>query len=571
MTGRLAPAFRIQPSSGTTVLTYIRTLQYLRLSQAGYLLRRKLLPAASVRKVPVDLCRRQDIHCLPFARPVSPDVEATDIQFLNNSRKIKTEVMDWRCADEAKLWRYNLHYFDYLHWASYSPETKNKFIDSWIQLNPVGVADAWEPYPVSLRTVNWIKYFLLTGQDCKVSKAWQRSLAEQLLWLEVNLEYHLLANHLLKNAKALIFSGVYFSGDMARRHLGKGMHLMLEEVAEQILPDGGHFERSPMYHCIVLEDVLDVVNLLNANAGLLRTEDLSMLKHAASRGLQFLEDVLGADGDIPLFNDSALGISPEPSELLAYGQRALNRCAEKKANVPSRVCLSDTGYFGYRCNGDSLLIDCGPIGPDYQPGHAHCDTLSYELCINGRRVIVDSGVHDYQMSELRQYVRSTAAHNTLRIDGMEQSEIWGAFRVARRAKPIFAELSDWQDGCLEFHGAHDGYCRLPGKPVHERHVRIESSGHWVFSDVVTGSGKHLIESFIHTHPDFNVSPESDHSFLIQDGDSPVARLQVDSECEISTVTGNYCPEFGKRIENQVVILSSLGQLPLSLSYSVEKI
>ena len=508
---------------------------------------------------------------MPFARPVSPDVEGSDIGFLNKTRKLGKVAMDWRCMDAAKLWRYNLHYFDYLHWDSHSREAKSELIDSWIRSNPAGAPDAWEPYPVSLRTVNWMKFFLLIGRDGEVSSTWKQSFAEQLLWLEVNLEYHLLANHLLKNAKALVFSGVYFCGDMARRHLGIGMHLMLEETAEQILADGGHFERSPMYHCIVLEDVLDVINLLNTNADLVMTADLDLLRRVASRGMRFLEDILGADGEIPLFNDAAFGISPEPSELLAYGQRVLGRRPAERPAGPTRVCLSDTGYYGYRYNGDSLLIDCGPIGPDYQPGHGHCDTLSYELCIDGRRVIVDSGVHDYEKSELRQYVRSTAAHNTVRIDGMEQSEIWGAFRVARRARPIFAELSDWQDGCLEFHGAHDGYCRLPGRPVHERHVRMESAGRWVFSDVVTGSGNHLIESFIHTHPDFNVSPESDHSFLIQDGESPVARVRVDSDCEISTVTGSYCPEFGKRFENLVLILSSHGQLPLSLSYSVEKI
>ena len=529
------------------------------------------MPAASARKVPDDLCRRHDIHCLPFARPVSPDVEEPDIQFLNKNRKMDLEAMDWRSANEAKLWRYNLHYFDYLHWDSYSPETKNSLIDSWIQSNPLGTVDAWEPYPVSLRTVNWIKYFLFIGQDGEVSETWQRSLAEQLRWLEANLEYQLLANHLLKNAKALIFSGMYFSGDMARRHLAKGLHLMLEEVAEQILADGGHFERSPMYHCIVLEDVLDVVNLLNANADLVKVEYLSVLRHTASRGLQFLEDILSADGDIPLFNDAALGVSPKPAELLAYGQRVLNWHADEKSDGLLRVCKPDTGYFGYRRGGDSLLIDCGPVGPDYQPGHAHCDTLSYELCINGRRVIVDSGVHDYEMSELRQYLRSTAAHNTVRIDGMEQSEIWSAFRMARRARPIFAELSGWQNGCLEFRGAHDGYCRLPGKPVHERQVRMESAGRWVFSDVVTGSGKHLLESFIHIHPDFDVSDEGHQTFLIQDGDTVVARLRVDSECEISFVTGSYCPEFGKRFENPVLILSSDGQLPLLLRYSVEKV
>ena len=95
-----------------------------------------------------------------------------------------------------------------------------------------------------------------------------------------------------------------------------------------------------------------------------------------------------------------------------------------------------SGYFVIRNLDDMLVVDCGEVGPDYQPGHAHCDTLSFELASDGRTIIVDSGVYDYEDSEMRRYVRSTRAHNTAMVDGCEQSEIWGAFRVARRARPI---------------------------------------------------------------------------------------------------------------------------------------
>ncbi len=97
---------------------------------------------------------------------------------------------------------------------------------------------------------------------------------------------------------------------------------------------------------------------------------------------------------------------------------------------------------------DMMVIDCGAIGPDYQPGHAHCDTLSYELAIDGRRVIVDSGVHDYEPTQHRAYARSTPAHNTVVIDGQEQSEMWGVFRVARRARPLPAYVRQETDGRL---------------------------------------------------------------------------------------------------------------------------
>ena len=140
----------------------------------------------------------------------------------------------------------------------------------------------------------------------------------------------------------------------------------------------------------------------------------------------------------------------------------------------SRSDLPWTGYFGYRHGGDSLIVDCGPVGPDYQPGHAHCDTLSYELHVGGVPIVVDSGTFDYEPGQFRHYLRSTAAHNTVRIDGQEQSEIWGQFRVARRARPVEAHLSDWAGGRLVFSGEHDGYRRLPGKPRHRREICIDS-------------------------------------------------------------------------------------------------
>jgi uncharacterized heparinase superfamily protein len=116
------------------------------------------------------------------------------------------------------------------------------------------------------------------------------------------------------------------------------------------------------------------------------------------------------------------------------------------------------------------------VGPDYQPGHTHCDTLSYELCVAGQRVVVDAGTHSYGLDEWRDLARRTSSHNTVQLDGCEQSEIWGAFRVGRRARPLRATLSAWQDGRLLFSGSHDGYRHLPGHPRHERRIVMVATG-----------------------------------------------------------------------------------------------
>src|SRR5262249_26234360 len=134
---------------------------------------------------------------------------------------------------------------------------------------------------------------------------------------------------------------------------------------------------------------------------------------------------------------------------------------------------AESGYYVCRNGEDVMILDCGSIGPDYQPGHAHCDTLSYELAINGRRVIVDSGVFDYEPSSERAYARSTRAHNTVVVDGEDQSEIWGVFRVARRAKPLRAFFEKQLNGSIRFEGTHDGYARLVGRPIHKRHMSYD--------------------------------------------------------------------------------------------------
>ncbi len=553
----------------TKFLLYARTISHFRRDQLWKMVLHRLLPTQNSLP-PVQYVGHRNLttrtHWLYLP---APSVDANEIRFLNVRRRISAAAFDWRAKEEPKLWRYNLHYFDYLHWSSYSGEMKSQLIDSWIAENPVGTEDAWEPYPLSLRIVNWIK-FMHSGADAHAfPEKWLQSLVLQSAWQSQNVEHHLLANHLLVNGKALVFAGLFFKGDAAGRLLQQGLEVMLREADEQFLADGGHFERSFQYHSLVLLDYLDVLNLLLANDGLVEDALVSVFSAAAERGLDFLRKVKSADGQIPLFNDSAFGIAPEPDELLSYGERILGKIFPKCVE-PLRVCMPDTGYFGYRSGGDSLILDCGPVGPDYQPGHAHCDTLSYELCVDGRRVIVDSGVFDYEPGEMRSYVRGTAAHNTVRIDRVDQSEIWAAFRVARRAYPASSELGDWQSGVLKFLGSHDGYLRLPGNVRHVREVTMDIVGRWSIADSIIGSGRHLAESFVHLHPDVRIDRRTAREFVLYIGETELV-LTVGPDTVISESSGWFCPEFGLRQRNTVLVLSKDEPLPFKLEYAIERI
>src|SRR5258708_27434423 len=131
-----------------------------------------------------------------------------------------------------------------------------------------------------------------------------------------------------------------------------------------------------------------------------------------------------------------------------------------------------------------MIADVGEIGPDHLPGHAHADTLSFEVSVRGEGVLVNAGTSTYEVSAGRQRQRGTAAHNTVVVDGVDSSEVWSSFRVARRARPL--AVSWGRDGAaLWLSAGHEGYRRLPGKVIHRRHWRLDPQG-LVVEDVLEG-------------------------------------------------------------------------------------
>lgn len=492
-----------------------------------------------------------------------------EFRFLNVSCQFPGGI-DWGCANVSKLWRYNLHYFDYVLDPCRPADWVEAVIADWVRKNPPGKSDGWEPYPVSLRVVNWIKFALTRSPGGVVGEGqWLDSLYQQLAWLERNVEHEILANHLLKNAKALVLGGAFFAGSSADRWLETGLRLFLREVEEQVLQDGGHYERSLMYHAIVVEDLLDVLNLAVASPGLVSEREAAMLEAKSRAGLEFLEELCCPDGEIPLFNDAAFGISATASALSEYGARVIGHGSLAHSAAPRLIDKPATGYFGYRAGDEMLLIDAGPIGPTYQPGHGHCDMLSFELVLDSQRVIVDSGVFSYENDELRHRLRGTAAHNTVRIDSEDQSDIWGAFRVGRRAKPFGIALDAQLPERFVLRAAHDGYRHLTGHPIHERTFTCDIGRRWAIADLVLGQGRHHVESFIHIHPDIRVRYEAEAFVLFGDGDTPICRIRVDG-ADVELVSSIYCPEFGMRQESCAIRMSLNARLPAALGYTIER-
>jgi uncharacterized heparinase superfamily protein len=551
---------------------YLRTARHLRARQIAFQVLRRVMPARTAPHPPEPPATRPPAAGARFIEPATGDAtfEPLRFRFIGLERDFRSRGVDWACADMPRLWRYNLHYFDWMLDPRRAPESTLRLTHDWLLHNPPGTPDTWDPYVLSLRVVNWVKYALSTPVPLTREAAWLESLWSQSAWLHGNLEHHILANHLFKNLKALLFASAFFDDAQASRWRRTGERLLGEQLIEQTLADGGHFERSPMYHAIFTEDLLDLLALERALPGSLAPESITRLTEKAAACLAFLADMVHPDGEISLFNDSAVGIAAAPARLFAYGTRLLGPGAPAARPVNALVQRADSGYFGWQGTRDAWLIDCGPISVDYQPGHAHCDLLSYELSFDDHRIVVDRGVFDYESGRRRQQARCTSGHNTVMVDGHEQSEIWGVFRVGRRARPLLARLQQTGEE-VRFEGAHDGYRHLAGEVLHRRTARYVIHGRLEVTDTLTGGGSHTMDNFIHLAPGLTAERCNCAIGVRNAAGQQIAAIEVRGGPEVSIETDEHYPEFGRAERSVLIRLRSGGRLPLEQHYSIERL
>lgn len=449
-------------------------------------------------------------------------------------------------AKRSRLWQYHLHYFDYARdlaidnadvtWDDDRALLRGWMRD-WLQRFPPGANIAWDAFTISARLVNWcIAEAVFAYRDERVLEC----MFQQSEWLLRHLEYDISANHLLKNAVALTVAGTVLGTRMA----DQGLRLLESEVRAQVLPDGGHYERSPMYHALVLEDLLIAYAVL--------PEKPAWLGDAIARMAGWLEAVCHPDGDIPLFCDAALNASPRPAALIALAARVIDRPPETPEDRGgTSYFLQDSGYavLAPANRRGWMILKTAPPAPDHQPGHAHCDLFSYEFSAKGRRMIVDSGTHGYAGSRHRVYCRSTAAHNTVQVGAQEQHECWSTFRVGRRAQVL---RCDWTDHSID--AEHDGFA--PG--IHRRRATFDGKHTWRIEDTVAGATEDW-RSYVHLHPDVTTTSMDDGPGyrLTRDGACLFLVPEADTGCTLQPADagGLYCPEFGIALPAPVLVFT----------------
>lgn len=437
--------------------------------------------------------------------------------YLNNKRftflnlEHSFEDIDWNYFPNGKLWTYNITYFDFLNQNDMTQEIGIELINDFIKKEAT-LKDAIEPFPISLRGINWIKF--LTYHKIK-DKNISDLLYKHYMVLFDNLEYHLLGNHLLENGYSLLFGAYYFQDESLYQ---KAKEILKTELDEQILDDGAHFELTPMYHQIMFFRLLDCINLVKNN-DYKNQELLEFLQNKASNMLSWLENITFNNGDIPLLNDSAYEIAPTSNDLFDYASR-LN-IQSKKLN------LTQSGYRKITLEDYECILDIGNIGPDYIPGHAHSDTFNFVINYKNKPFIIDTGLSTYETNQRRTTERSTQSHNTVEINGKDQSEVWGGFRVANRAKIIrFDEKQN------SISASHDGY----------KKDGITHTRNWIFEnnkltikDTLTNKADAIAR--IHFHP--NITKE----MIIQ---------SIKTNKEFSFNTYQYAPKFNTLIDAIVI-------------------
>ena len=535
----------------------LRTVRHLRPAQVAHRVRLRAQRAAFARvpaALPVVVRQRvgERVGWPPgfvpldaIAMPPGPSAEvaaAGQFRFLEDGRSLG-DPPDWLQAAVPQLWRFHLHYFEWA-WAfaahgdrAWAAAAFARLWRSWRHGTRPAAGDAWSPYVVSMRAWALCGVYDTLVAGGPDAQDYVADLARHAAFIRAHLELDVGGNHLLKNLKALVGLGVFLDDAvLVARALGR----LERELDVQVLADGGHYERSPSYHCQVLGDLIDSRELVRATG----RGDPARLDDAVGAMRRWLGVMLMPDGDVPLFNDCTL-----------VGHDRITALSPDRPPLEPLRVLEPSGYVVVRPDGRvHLVADVGPPSPPDLPAHAHADCLSFELAIDGRRAVVDSGTSTYQAGARRAYERSTRAHNTVEIDGADQTEVWGAFRAARRAEGRLLGAEQTGD-VVEVKATHDGYRRLPGRPHHVRTWLVSASRLEVRDDV-GGGGRHRVAAWLHLAP--GVDPARVSVLGPED-------VVVETVAAGSAPAGLVATAFGALQPSAAVVATVDGDMPVSLT------
>ena len=536
-----------------------------------------------------------------------------DFRFRGRAFTFVGEV-DWQAPPGGNIsweWDLNRHrYFVTLGTAYYysrDPQYLDKLAalwEQWIAANPVCRTPAWQqPFEVASRLRNWMWAYFLLERSGKVHPALLDRLKTALRdhgdYLYSNLEYHWPNNHLLLEVKTLYEYALLFPElDRDGRITVRSRRVLVHEIESQILPDGGHAELCSMYHRIIAGELGELA-VLCCRLG----QPLSaQLEERIRKSVEFSRALLPESGNAPLLGDSAGDDTnlrfdfhaSEPSEL-TYWIRweeagapfplAQRKACGRQPGAPSLQIFPDSGYAFLTAGNEDhrlhLTFDFGPFSQCASPNHAHADALSFALYAGGQPLLVDPGVylpwHDDGSWAL--HFRSSTAHNTLRVDEKEQSELSRQADVGRTAmvRLIDYETSDREvqitAECVPYWSDRTQVC-------HRRTVSMRDDGRISVRDRVLGSGRHRLEWYFHAASQIDLSEACIGGFVLLAPQARKELARVHAHAPkippLKLVCGQTEPRQGwislnsaEVLPAYVAIYSAEVELPFSIDFEIE--
>jgi uncharacterized heparinase superfamily protein len=530
-----------------TSLKYINTLKYLTLSQIFWQCRYRVYKSKLSNIEYSGDCASVGSNDFFWTEKLSY-VDDSSISLININKKYTLPGI-WKNVTVDDLWLYNVHYFDFLNNDLVCSKLKLILVNNWISFNnssSVGL----QAYPTSLRIVNWIKWYIKNDikNDINNDKI-IASIYSQIILLSKNLEFHISGNHLMSNIKALIISGLFFgcSKSVCNSIYHNGMRLLSREIKNQILECGGHYELSPMYHNIVLEDLLDIVHFHYIYK---KKFDLYLIE-IIKKMLFWSYGLSHPDSEVSFFNDSVIGISSKYSNLNKYAEAlGITTTFDKE------FIAEFDGYFIAKQEGLDLKFDAANIGAMSQPGHAHADTLSFELSIDNHRVFVNSGISTYHNTSDRILQRSTMLHSTVSVNNINSSDVWSKFRVADRAY-VFNKSAKVTDSGFVFSASHDGYRSVCRSMVHTRKITLSDNDIYVH-DTVDNCKNNTVNIYFYLHPSVVIDDHGiadDKEFKKINISVNGSLFLVSSRISFRILKSNYFCSFNSRVDSNCLLVS----------------
>lgn len=470
-----------------------------------------------------------------------------------------TEKIDWlHCPNNNTDWTWdiNRHYFAvdlgrayrYTKEETYA-ETCIQLLNEWMDDCPPAIqSPVWESvFETAIRISNWLwVYSLLLPSrafDSAAQVALQRGLLGMGRYLNRHIELHSRNNHLLIEAKALLLLGLTFPKlPGSEKWRNRGMRLVESELSQQVCRDGVHSERSSMYHQVVASEIAELFTVMSIAQ--VKTETIrKYLEQLTS----FSAALTREDGSIPMLGDSsrnddhvrfdavlamdllkraecetdnmngAFGVPhhhplAESTHWLVQPLYKILGCEPapslERATVSSRL-FPDGGYAVMRSTSSRdpmhLVFDCGPFGDRRVPRHGHADALSFDLAVGSNNFLLDPGTYSTHLgNKWRNYFRGTAAHNTIQVDGLNQSILKGTYGSYRTANTVIEEW--FTSSAFDIVAAkHDGYQRLTDPVTHYRQIFFCKPKFWIILDYLDATAHHVYDLHFHMPPGFDVT------------------------------------------------------------------